>query len=345
MLLKVGDLARRCGLTVRTLHHYDAIGLLTPSARSDAGYRLYHRGDIARLHQIQALQRFELSLADIGTILASPGSHLATIVDRQIRRLDEQIVEGQKLRARLSRLQDQLTRGEEPEIADWLTTLEMMTMYDKYFSAQELQRFPLLNGNEQSVAAEWGELVKSVGEAMAAGIPAENPNAQALAKRWMAMLVRDTNGDPRLLAKLNAMHFQEPAIQEKTGVTPEVMAYMHRASNETKLAIYQKYLSPEEHRFLRENYSRRSCEWPPLLGAIRQHREDGTAPDAPAMQELAKKWLKLFRSYAGDDPVTQAKIRAAHEAEPELLAGTFVDQDLLAYVRQAMAGQAAGSEN
>ena len=48
MLLKVGELAKRSGLTVRTLHHYDAIGLLTPSARADNGYRLYNREDVAR---------------------------------------------------------------------------------------------------------------------------------------------------------------------------------------------------------------------------------------------------------------------------------------------------------
>ena len=66
MRLKVGDLAKRSGLTVRTLHHYHAIGLLTPSARADNGYRLYDRNDIARLHQIQALRRFGLSLTEIG---------------------------------------------------------------------------------------------------------------------------------------------------------------------------------------------------------------------------------------------------------------------------------------
>lgn len=48
MMLKVGELARRSGLTVRTLHHYDSIGLLKPSGRSDAGYRLYNRDDVAR---------------------------------------------------------------------------------------------------------------------------------------------------------------------------------------------------------------------------------------------------------------------------------------------------------
>ena len=84
MLLKVGDLAKRCGLTVRMLHHYDSIGLLMPSARSDSGYRLYDKADIARLHQIQALRRFGMSLADVGAFLANPDASLTTIMERQI---------------------------------------------------------------------------------------------------------------------------------------------------------------------------------------------------------------------------------------------------------------------
>ena len=46
-MLKIGQLANHAGLTVRTLHHYDAIGLLRPSVRTDAGYRLYDRDDVA----------------------------------------------------------------------------------------------------------------------------------------------------------------------------------------------------------------------------------------------------------------------------------------------------------
>jgi len=43
MSLKIGELAKRAGLTVRALHHYDHIGLLSPSSRSDSGFRLYNR--------------------------------------------------------------------------------------------------------------------------------------------------------------------------------------------------------------------------------------------------------------------------------------------------------------
>lgn len=70
MLLKVGELARHSGLTVRTLHHFDEIGLPRPSARSEAGYRLYSRDDVARLHGIQALRHLGLPLKEIGAMLA-----------------------------------------------------------------------------------------------------------------------------------------------------------------------------------------------------------------------------------------------------------------------------------
>lgn len=337
MLLKVGELAKRCGLTVRTLHHYDSIGLLTPSARSDSGYRLYNRNDIARLHQIQALRRFGLALADIGTVLANPGSHLAAIVDRQIRMLEQQISQSTALRDRLSQLQGQLQRGEEPELADWLTTLEMMTMYDKYFSKEEQKSFPLLSTAENTTTAEWAELVQAVREAMAMKVPPQSPGAQTLAKRWMAMLKRDTGGDPRLLAKLNVMHFNEPAIQAQTGITAEVVDYIRQAFAETKFAIYEKYLSAEEFRFLRENYLKRTHEFPELVAKVRQHLEDGTPPDDPQMRELALLWLEIFRSYAGDKPETQARIRQANAEEPELLEGSWIDPRLLGYVQQAMA--------
>jgi hypothetical protein len=95
-------------------------------------------------------------------------------------------------------------------------------------------------------------------------------------------------------------------------------------------------LSPDEFRFLRENYFKRTHEYPELIAAIRQHMEDGVAPDDPRMRLLARHWLELFRSYAGDNPETHAKIREANAKEPELRDGTWIDQRLLGYVIEAM---------
>ncbi|MDD5056256.1 MAG: MerR family transcriptional regulator [Sideroxydans sp.] len=336
MLLKVGELAKRCGLTVRTLHHYDAIGLLTPSARSGSGYRLYNRDDIARLHQVQALRRFGLSLADVGAVLANPGSHLAAIVDQQIQMLDSQIAQSTTLRDRLARLQDQLLRGEEPELAEWLTTLEMMTMYDKYFTKDEQKHFPLLSTADNTTTKEWAELVQSVQEAMQMKVPPQSPGAQKLAQRWMAMLMRDSHGDPRLLAKLNAMHFNEPAVQEQTGISLDLIAFIQQAYAETKFAIYEKFLSQKEMDFLRKNYVSGTSNFPALIAEVYQHLEDGTAPDDPRMRQLMVRWQELVRSYAGDDPATQVKLREAMAQHPELLEGSGIDARLMDYVRQAM---------
>ncbi len=98
MLLKVGELARRSGITVRTRHYYDNIGLLIPSARSD--YRLYNRADIARLHHIQALRRMGVTLAEVGAILERSDLALPTVLERQIAMLNQQLAQITVLRDR-----------------------------------------------------------------------------------------------------------------------------------------------------------------------------------------------------------------------------------------------------
>ncbi|MDE2431185.1 MAG: MerR family transcriptional regulator, partial [Burkholderiales bacterium] len=134
MLLKIGELASRTGLTVRTLHHYDKIGLLTPSVRSDAGYRLYDRSDITRLHRIQALRRLDLSLAEVARLIDGEGLKLQDVIDQQIVTLDHQIAQSVTLRNRLQELVTTLRTREEPNLEYWLSTLEMMSLQGKYFN-------------------------------------------------------------------------------------------------------------------------------------------------------------------------------------------------------------------
>ncbi|KVD55959.1 MerR family transcriptional regulator [Burkholderia ubonensis] len=335
MRLKVGELAKRSGLTVRTLHHYHAIGLLTPSARADNGYRLYDRDDIARLHQIQALRRFGLSLAEIGDYLNQPGAPLVDLVAKQITLLDRQIEQSTQLRERLVRLHAQLAEGTEPELADWLTTLELMTVYDKYFSEEELARMPMYR-KSQTGDAEWIALVADVRALYDAGVPPEDERVRALADRWMTLLVRDTNNDPRLLAKLNLMHEREPSLQAQIGISTALRDYVLRAVAETKMRIFEKYLAPDEIRFMRAHYGERAMEWPQLMADVRDAIDAGARPDSPEARALARRWLDLFRGYAGDDPATHAKFRRAMMNEPALTKDAWADETLLGFMRQAM---------
>ena len=334
-MLKIGELAKRTGLTVRTLHHYDDIGLLSPSARSDAGYRLYNETDIARLHRILALRRFGMGLAEIGTYLTGPDLPLINVVDRQIAMLTSQIDGANALRSRLQGLRGRLAEGQEPDLADWLTTLEHMTMYEKYFSQEELQQLPLYTPSE-GIEAEWKALVEEMRQWMDGGASPATMRVRELAARWMAMLGRDTGANPVLFAKLNTMHEQEPEVQQRTGITREVMAFVLAAVKENQLAVYERYLDAAELAFVRANLGKRDAEWPPLIARVRTAMDEGCAPDSPTARALALQWFDLFRAFAGDDPATQQKIRLALENEPALRQGGMVDDRMRDFIRAAM---------
>lgn len=77
-------MARATGLTVRALHHYDRLGLLVPSDRSFAGYRLYGDPDVRRLYRIVALRRLGLRLDAIAALLNGGELDLADLLDRQL---------------------------------------------------------------------------------------------------------------------------------------------------------------------------------------------------------------------------------------------------------------------
>lgn len=98
MSYSVGELAALAGITVRTLHHYDAIGVLAPSERSDAGYRLYTADDAERLHRILVYRELGFDLAGIREILEDAESnllehlqHQRELLGREVRRLNDMI--------------------------------------------------------------------------------------------------------------------------------------------------------------------------------------------------------------------------------------------------------------
>ena len=81
--LTVGALARLAGLTIRTLHHYDEIGLVKPSGRTPAGYRLYGRAEIKRLQEVLFFRELGFGLGRIRELLADPGYDRASALARQ----------------------------------------------------------------------------------------------------------------------------------------------------------------------------------------------------------------------------------------------------------------------
>jgi DNA-binding transcriptional MerR regulator len=332
-MLKVGELAARAGLTVRTLHHYDSIGLLRPSARSDAGYRLYNRDDVARLHQIQALRKFGMALADIGLYLDGPGAVPLSIVEQQIAALDRQIADASTMRAQLQLLRDQLARGESPELSTWLTTLEQMTMYDKYFSKEDLQQLRMMQ--DDASRAEWDALVTQVREKMEAKVPPSDEAVKQLALRWIAQLERDTSGNANIIGGLDAMLVNEPSVQEKTGISLALRTYIMQAIAETHFDIYAKYLPPAVIEQMRRHQVTRAHEWPSLILKVKAQMQADPSPHSPKAKEVARLWFELFQDMVGSAPETVTQFRRAVESEPVLRMGRGMTDEMVAFLRSA----------
>lgn len=335
MLIQVGELAKRAGITVRTLHHYEQTGLLLPSARSAAGYRLYNLADVQRLHMIQALAKAGLELAEIRDFLEQRSLSLAELLDGQITLLDKQLRSIHTLRNRLVELRTGLTDDATPDLESWLQTLELMNMYDRWFSKEELQQLPFAVEKE-ALADIWSGLVTEVKHLLEQNVSVTDARATDLALRWMERLEQDTAGKPEFLTRLNEMHSVEPQMQEQTGITPEITDYITRAFAESKLSIWEKYLTAEEMAFTRAHYFDRMMEWPPLVAKLHQAQRDNLSPASDDAQKLAENWLVLFQSYAGTNPQTQQKFRLAMQQEPHLMKGTWMTPAVLEWLQQAI---------
>jgi MerR family transcriptional regulator, thiopeptide resistance regulator len=148
---KVGELAAATGLTVRTLHYFEEIGLLVPSGRTAAGHRLYDEHDLARLYQICLLRRVGLPLADIGRALDDPAWNLRAAFESHIGQLDRRIDTAGRLRSRLAGLLGSTGATRDGLSDHLLTVLEEMTMLD----ATVQRRIMLLVYADIGAAHDW----------------------------------------------------------------------------------------------------------------------------------------------------------------------------------------------
>lgn len=126
----VGALAEAAGLTVRTLHYYEEIGLLIPSARTAAGHRRYSPDDVNRLFRICFLRRLGLPLTDIAGVLDDAAWDVSSMLQRQVRELEERLASGARLRSRLHQLLDAGGQSDHTTSTHLLHVLEDMTMLD-----------------------------------------------------------------------------------------------------------------------------------------------------------------------------------------------------------------------
>jgi cob(I)alamin adenosyltransferase len=155
----VGELATAAGVTVRTLHHYDRLGLLAPVERSAGGYRRYDRDGVERLYRILALRGLGFSLGEIGGLLEADAGSLREATRARLEGAAAELGRAADLRERLRRV----LAAAEPSTDDLIETMEAMSMSVK------LDRIVTRGGDAGETGRAGGGRVPKDDPLMAAG--------------------------------------------------------------------------------------------------------------------------------------------------------------------------------
>ena len=171
----VGEVARLAGVTVRTLHHYDDIGLVRPSGRTDAGYRLYDDGDLARLQTVLFYRELGFALDDIRTVMSAPDFDRGDALREQRKLLEAEV---HRLQRMLDALDDAITAHEEGAPMSDEAMFEVFGEQQRALQREAEQRWGETDAYRQSRARtagytkqDWQD-VKAEGERIMDGIAA-----------------------------------------------------------------------------------------------------------------------------------------------------------------------------
>jgi MerR family transcriptional regulator, thiopeptide resistance regulator len=194
----VGEVARRSGVSVRTLHHYDAIGLLVPAGRSAAGYRRYSEADLERLRHVLFYRELGFGLDQIAEILADPDAQTDDHLRRQHRLLRERQA---RTGALLGAIEHEI---EARQLGIALTPAEQLEIFGTATFAR----------HAEEAHERWGDTAAS---------RASRRRSAAYSKEdWMAIKA-EADGNIRRFA--DALRAGEPA----TGAAAMALAEEHRA--------------------------------------------------------------------------------------------------------------------
>jgi DNA-binding transcriptional MerR regulator len=217
-LLTVGELARKLGVTVRTLQYYDKEGLLHPSKMSESGRRLYAKKDMVALHQILALKHLGFSLEKIKSIRASltTPQEVAAVLEKQHELVAEQIEQLKSALAAIDILRNEVLRINHVDFdkyADIIMFLQegngnywVWKLLDDTLAEHVKGRF----SNQPEVGTKLFDTYNALlGRAVILKNKSEPPDSDSslsLAREWWGMVMDFTGGDLSLLPNLMAFN-------------------------------------------------------------------------------------------------------------------------------------------
>lgn len=153
-----------------------------------------------------------MQLSEIVGLLAQPEQSLSTVVRNQIALLDRQIAQATALRTRLQLFEVSLENGDEPDISNWLSTLELMSTYGKYFTPPELKKIAT---SWRLLESEWTVLIQEAEQFKQRSVDSHSLELQPLARRWMELNKRWMDSDFDMIVKWGRMYANEPLVRSR----------------------------------------------------------------------------------------------------------------------------------
>jgi DNA-binding transcriptional MerR regulator len=220
--MNVGEVAALAGVTVRTLHHYDRIGLLSPSERTAAGYRRYTPSDLDRLHRVLVYRELGFPLEEIATLLDDPAADPAAHLRRQLGLLRERL---ERTLAMVAAVEKEM---EAAQMGISLTPEERFEVFGEQdpaqYDAEVEERWGDTGAYQESrrrtaaystvdwlrIKAEGEDVERRFAAALASGVPADSAEAMDLAEEHRQQISRNFyDCPPEMHAGLGRMYVED----------------------------------------------------------------------------------------------------------------------------------------
>jgi MerR family transcriptional regulator, thiopeptide resistance regulator len=239
----VGEVARLGQVTVRALHHYDEIGLLRPTGRSDAGYRQYSADDLARLRDVLSYRELGFPLQQVAKILDDPETDPADHLRDQHRLVRERISRLGELLGHLEKMMEARQMGIDLSPEDQLEifggtwpTDEMAAEADREWGgtdawAQSRRRSAVLTKQDWTEIKKTSDALEAdLAVALGDGVPADDERAMQLAERHRQGVQKFYDCSSAMHRRLAQMYLTDPRFKKHyEDVATGLAQYLHDA--------------------------------------------------------------------------------------------------------------------
>ncbi len=231
---KVGQLSKLTGITIRALHHYDDIELLSPMSHTDSGHRLYSEWDIIKLQQIISLKQLGFSLDEIKEMFNSAAYKPQEVIKMQLERLDEEIKSKEELRSQLQEIKVVFDTWKKPTPEQFINAIQLIMNQSKYFTLEQRiklkKQYDKLNTAKiQESSNNWKALTSSLQCEMEKGTPPDSPIVINLAKEWQEGIDLFSGGDKEIVSSAERYYKDNPHAARGSGMSGELYAYITKA--------------------------------------------------------------------------------------------------------------------